>query len=138
MKNTIQVSLIAEDNALKRVPWEYLVWPDVKQGPHARRTVSRVVPLFGGEDHVPRQLSGTSLRVLLVAADIADRDPIPWEDTQATLERIFEERLSTNSIEKQTAIDLIEGATAVAFRRALRRKSYDIIHFIGHGRPDGI
>jgi hypothetical protein len=138
VKNTIRVSLIAEDNALKRVPWEYLVWPDVNQGPHARRTVARVVPLFGGEDHVPRRLSGTSLRVLLVAADISDRDPIPWEDTQATLERIFDERLRTNSIEKQTQIDLIEGATAVAVRRALKRTSYDIIHFIGHGRPDGI
>jgi hypothetical protein len=134
----VEVAISAEDSQLKRVPWEYLVWPDLRLGPHPKRSIARLVPFTNGTRYVPRNLAGGKLKVVLIGADVFAHDPIPWEETTANLVRVFGERLLANQSAQEVQLDLVEGATRKNLAKALKAKSYDIVHFIGHGRPDGI
>jgi hypothetical protein len=132
----IQITLITADNDLKRIPWEYLVWPDVKEGPHAERTLARIVPMATGSRPTPRELKGAPLRVLLIGADVIGLDRIPWDETKARLEDVF--GLRAGNVNARVQLDIVEGATRADVKEAIERQRYDIVHFLGHGRADGI
>jgi hypothetical protein len=134
----IQITLTTADKGLKRVPWEYLVWPDVREGPHANRSLARLVPTSIGGRPAPRPLSARHLRVLLIGADVLGLDRIPWDETKARLEEVFGERLDSSAGASRVRIDMVEGATRTSLKDALQDAHYDIVHFVGHGRPDGI
>jgi hypothetical protein len=133
----IQITLCAADTRLKRVPWEYVVWPDVQEGPHSTRTFARIVPVSNGSARIPRSIKGSVIKILLIGADVLGRDRIPWGETKENLERIIGARVQGPN-EARISIEIVEGATRATVRDALGKEPYDIVHFIGHGRPDGI
>ncbi|WP_197087456.1 CHAT domain-containing protein [Bradyrhizobium sp. LTSP857] len=133
----IQITLCTSDTRLKQVPWEYIVWPDVNEGPHARRTFARSVPVSNGEERKAKSISNSLIAVLVIGADVLGRERIPWNETKENLERIIGARMQGLSTARIT-MELVEGATRKTVRDALEQKPYDIVHFIGHGRPDGI
>ncbi|MGY8666212.1 CHAT domain-containing protein [Bradyrhizobium sp. UFLA05-109] len=136
-RRPIQITLCTADTRLKQVPWEFIVWPDVDEGPHGRRTFARSVPVVNGEPHAPKSISGSPISVLVIGADVLGRERIPWNETKENLERIIGARMQGLNAARIT-LDLVEGATRKSVRSALEQKSYDIVHFIGHGRPDGL
>jgi hypothetical protein len=86
----------------------------------------------------PRELKGRPLKVQLIGADVLGLDPIPWDETKSNLERIFGERLRIGATEARVVMTMLEGATRLSTRRALAGQQYDIVHFIGHGEPNGV
>jgi len=136
-KHRIQITLCTTDTRLKQIPWEYVVWPDVKEGPHVTRTFARSVPVPNGSERAPKSISGSDIKVLLIGADVLGRDRIPWNETKENLERILGARLQGPSAAR-ISLDMVEGGTRESVQKALDSKNYDIVHFIGHGRPDGI
>jgi CHAT domain len=134
----IQVTLNMDDQSLKRVPWEYLLWPGLPYGPHTERTIARIVPLARGSRPEPRKLNGGAINVLLIGADVLGLDPIPWDETKSNLERIFGERLRLGATAARVQMTPLEGATRASLRQALTGQKYDIVHFIGHGQPSGV
>jgi hypothetical protein len=135
-KRRIQITLCTTDTRLKQIPWEYVVWPDVEEGPHVTRTFARCVPVPNGSERTPKSISGSDIKVLLIGADVLGRDRIPWNETKENLERILGERLGASAA--RISLKMVEGATQKSVEEALDGKNYDIVHFIGHGRPDGI
>lgn len=133
----IQITLCTADTQLKQVPWEFVVWPDVNEGPHPKRTFARSVPVANGSERTPRSIGGSQIAVLVIGADVLGRERIPWNETKENLERIIGARMEGPAATRIT-MDLVEGATKKSVRQALEAKHYDIVHFIGHGRPDGI
>ncbi len=137
-QETIEVTVAAGDHNTRRVPWEYVVWPDKKHAPLADRSVARVVSVNNVARHQPRPLKSAKLKVLLIGADVVGGDPIPWDETKALLDLVFGKRI--NDPDNPLAVDLtiVEGATREQFNNAVLKRPYDIIHFIGHGQADGL
>lgn len=134
----VQVTLNMDDQTLKRVPWEYLLWPGLPYGPQTERTIARIVPIARGSRPMSRKLNGGALNVLLIGADVLGLEPIPWVETRSNLERIFGERLRVGATATRVHMTLLEGATRASLRQALAGQTYDIVHFIGHGEANGI
>ena len=137
-QETIEVTVAAGDKDTKRVPWEYVVWPDVNQAPHAGRSVARIVSVNNIIRHQPRPLKSAKLKVLLIGADVVSGDPIPWEETEAVLTTIFGERIKDPDNPTAVELTIAQGATREQFSEAVLKRAYDIIHFIGHGQSDGL
>lgn len=136
-QRNIQITLCTSDTRLKRVPWEFIVWPDVNEGPHAKRTFARSVPVANGAERKPKPIGNSQIAVLVIGADVLGRERIPWTETKENLERIIGERIQGPGAARIT-MNLVEGATKRMVRDALEERPYDIVHFIGHGRPDGL
>jgi hypothetical protein len=134
----VQITLNMDDQTLKRVPWEYLLWPGLPYGPQLDRTIARIVPMARGSRPEQRKLNGGPLKVLLIGADVLGLDPIPWDETKSNLERIFGERLRVGATAARVQMTLLEGATRASLRQALTGQKYDIVHFIGHGEANGV
>lgn len=137
-QETIEVTVAAGDSDTKRVPWEYIVWPDVKQAPHAGRSVARIVSVSNIARHQPRPLKSAKLKVLLIGADVLGGDPIPWDETKANLELIFGKRIKDPDNPLAVDLTIVEGTTRDQFSEAVLARAYDIIHFIGHGQSNGL
>jgi CHAT domain len=135
--SAIALTISSIDPKLKSVPWEYLVWPDLKLGPHPARSVVRLVPNSARVEYAMRQLRDGKLRVVLIGADVYGHEPIPWDEVKANLERVFG-RLLTKSLVQSVQFDLVEGASRTSIMDQLSNKHYDVVHFVGHGRPDGL
>jgi CHAT domain len=134
----VQVTLNMDDQNLKRVPWEYLLWPGLPYGPQVDRTIARIVPMARGSRPAPRKLDGGPLNVLLIGADVFGLAPIPWDETKSNLERIFGERLRVGASAARVKMELLEATTRTSLRQALTGQKYDIVHFIGHGEANGV
>lgn len=134
----VQVTLNMHGQVLKRVPWEYLLWPGLPYGPQIERSIARIVPMAKGSRPEPRKLNGGALNMLLIGADVLGLAPIPWDETKSNLERIFGERLRVGATATRLQMTMLEGATRASLRHALTGKKYDIVHFIGHGEANGI
>jgi hypothetical protein len=94
--------------------------------------------VYNGTARAPKSLKNSNVNILLIGADVLGLDRIPWSETKENLERIIGERVGTGATAARISIDIVEGATRASVNKALDEKPYDIVHFIGHGRPDGI
>jgi hypothetical protein len=134
----IQVAISPAGVPLKNVPWEFLVWPDFLQCPHPKRSIARVVPFVQSGGPVTRNLGTRALKVVVIGADVYDVDPITWPEVKDQLERVLGERLRAKIGANKVDVTFVEAADKNTLTAVLAGKSYDIIHFIGHGAPQGI
>jgi hypothetical protein len=116
------------------IPWEYLQEPNHKPGPRHERSVVRIVPTVGVETPPPKLLTSQSskVKVLFVAAEPRDQNPVSWPNVRDSIERTF--RLS---MPEQFDLKVIPGVSAKAFTSETGFGGYDIVHFSGHGEVIG-
>lgn len=134
----VEITIAADTPESKKVPWEYILWPDVQQAPHNGRSIARVVAVANAAPHSPRKSKASKIKVLLIGADIIGGVPIPWDETKATLEKIFGERTAAQGVKAAVDFTMVEGATKQGFFDAVEAQAFDVIHFIGHGQADGL
>jgi len=115
---------------VQALPWEYMREPGTIPGPNSLRSVVRVVPTIGVEPPVPLAAIA-KIRLLYVFADPIDQEEVDWEEIKSRIEREFAAR-SPELLE----MDVIEGASPQMLFDALAKKSYDVLHFAGHGQVD--
>lgn len=134
----VEITIAADTPDSKKVPWEYILWPDVKQAPHPARSIARVVAVANAAPHTPSKRKASKIKVLLIGADIIDGVAIPWDETKAILERIFGLRTSAIVGRAEVEFTMVEGVTKQGFFDAVEAQAFDVIHFIGHGQADGL
>jgi hypothetical protein len=131
----VEISLSIEDGDLKRIPWEYVVWPDLKISAHKARSITRIVSFLRHETWTPAKLAGSPLNILVCGADLNSMAPIPWDETVEELKGAFAKRLPDP---KKWQFDFVEAVDPVILSNALQSKAYHIVHFLGHGEANGI
>lgn len=132
----IQIGICVDDPLLKTVPWEFIHWPDLDTAPHPHRCVARLVPGTDVKPLPPLKLSSGG-RVLLAVAAPTNHPDVDWIETEAEMKRIF--AANTNAADlKSMSFELVEAATADTLRKAVQKFDPHVVHFIGHGRPDGL
>ncbi|WP_380784851.1 CHAT domain-containing protein [Sphingomonas sp. R86521] len=132
----IQLGICVDDPLLKTVPWEFMFWPDLQTAPHPHRCVARLVPGTDIKPLPPLKLTSGG-RVLLAVAAPTNQPNVDWIETEADMKRIFAANTNDTDL-KSIDFRLVEAATADALRKAVQNFDPHIVHFIGHGRPDGL
>lgn len=123
----VRIEILSDHSDFQALPWEYMLHPDDTPGPNSRRTIVRIVPTIGISPPSPINI-GEKIRILYVYAEPVDQDAVDWLDIKDTLEGEFNSRLPGNF-----EIDVVEGADRKSLFEAIERKSYDFMHFAGHG-----
>jgi hypothetical protein len=125
------VELFVEDQELASWPWEYLYDPDrngfMCQGltPISRGTFT--INPVAASDPVEKKLA------LLVAVTVPPKDPQTTPEQEvAWIREVFQTWLANDSIE----LNVLDQITPIKLARELDEKSYDILHFYGHGGFD--
>lgn len=134
----LQIGLCCTDPKLNRIPWEFLVWPTGGRPPNPIRTIARVVPVADGTASTPVDIARRALQVCLLVADPTDMDRVPWDELRESLNTTFAQYLDQKDLLSTVELDIVEGATLTSARIAIERKPYDVIHFLGHGDPEGL
>lgn len=133
---SVQLSLCACDAGLKSIPWEFVVWPDLNSAPHDKRSICRLV-----EGTPTRALPSLKLdagiRIMLVVSQPTDQPAVEWIETQKTLNAQIAVYMPTLGGEKMK-FKVCEASAAGAVRDEVQAFDPHIVHFIGHGRPDGL
>lgn len=132
----IQFGICVDDPSLKIVPWEFIHWPDLDAGPHPHRCVARLVPGTDVKPLPPLRLNSGG-RVLLAVAAPTNQPEVDWIETEAEMKRIFAANTNVADL-KSMDFELVEAATADSLRKAVQKFDPHVVHFIGHGRPDGL
>jgi len=127
-KDDVRLNIICNRSDIQNLPWEYLQEPKKKRGPQRGRSVIRVVPTIGQDLPQPLRL-GTEVRVLFASAAPTDQGAVDWEDVRDAVQRAFDANMPDG-----VTLNLIDGATPRALRRAVAEEEFDIFHFSGHGR----
>jgi hypothetical protein len=128
-----RIYLLSDQPRILRLPWEYLSFPQCAPGhPANERSVVRIVPTRGREAPAPKRL-GETIHVLFVSAAPQDQNEVDFAAVRAAIERAYAPDADLAARLKITAVD---GATRAAFRREIESRSFDILHFSGHGRVD--
>lgn len=124
-----RIHILSDQARIQRLPWEYLAFPGSAPGPVLERSVVRIVPTRGREAPAAKELTGT-IRVLFVSAAPKDQNEVDFAAVRGAIERTFQAQAPSCEIEA------VDGTTRSALRKAVTEKSYDILHFSGHGRVD--
>jgi hypothetical protein len=134
----LQLGVCCVDPDLKRIPWEYVVWPGDKRAPSGNKSIARIVPVADSADgsDIPRR--DRKLRVALIVASPAEMASLPWEQLELELKRTFETYLTLKEAANQIELVTIGNVTRGALFERLRREHFDIIHFIGHAESNGL
>jgi hypothetical protein len=116
---------------LVNLPWEYLYNPNLNRF----LALSVNTPLVRYLE-LPEQIKPLPveppLRALVMIASPKDYPPLDVEHEWSNLKQALSGLESRGAL----VVDRLEGATALALQRALRRQDYHIFHFIGHGGFD--
>lgn len=124
----IRIHIHSNHAELQSLPWEYFQQPDTPPGPNTSRSVVRVVPTIGVELPAPIKF-GKKVRILFVYADPIDQGAVGWKDIKASIESEFNARMKDLLI-----LEVVEGATRESLLDAINGGTYDVFHFVGHGR----
>jgi hypothetical protein len=126
-RQQMSVTIFSDRPEVQDIPWEYLQEPGSSGGP-GERAVVRLLSTIGLGAPAPVK-AAAGVRILLVSADPVMQTGVSWPDIQASLERIFQAKV-TNPLD----LTIVEGASLATISKALRGpKSYDVFHFSGHG-----
>ena len=123
----VRIEIISDHSDFQALPWEYMLHPDDTPGPNSKRTIVRIVPTIGISPPSPIILK-EKISILYVYAEPIDQDAVDWLEIKDTLEGEFNARLPGNF-----EIDIVEGADRNSLFEALEKRSYDFMHFTGHG-----
>lgn len=123
----ISLQIMSDRTEVREIPWEYLVTPDRQPSPHRERSIIRVHPTCGIDSPAPKKF-GKKVRVLFVSSDPVDQQGVTWAEVAATINRTFVAQMPD-----EVSIKVIEGATRKNLLDAIRKESFDVFHFIGHG-----
>lgn len=127
-----RVTLCADGGALKTIPWEFVRWPDVGVAPHLQRTLARLTPVNDDTLIAPVALKDEPLVVLLAVSDPTNLAQVDWQETKAKMDEVFADS------KKNVALELVEAASAAAVASEVKRLNPHVVHFIGHGQPNGL
>ncbi|AQS92439.1 hypothetical protein A0U94_14825 (plasmid) [Gluconobacter albidus] len=133
---SVQLSLCACDPELKAIPWEFVVWPDLKSAPHDKRSICRLVEGTTTKA-LPALKLDAGIRIMLVVSQPTDQPAVEWIETQKTLSAQIEVYTPAVVGEKMT-FKVCEASAAAAVREEVQAFDPHIVHFIGHGRPEGL
>lgn len=126
-----RIHILSNQARIRSLPWEYLGFPQRAPGhPVRERSIVRIVPTRGREAPEPKKL-GDSMRVLFVSAAPRDQNEVDFEAVRGALERTFQ-----GLMPDRFTLEAVDGATPASLRKAVAEKSFDILHFSGHGRVD--
>lgn len=126
-----RILILSNQARIQSLPWEYLRFPQRPPGHAVReRSVVRIVPTRGRRAPEPKKL-GEEVRVLFVSAAPRDQNEVDFESVRGAIQRAFQAYMP-----ERFTLEVIDGATRSALRKAVAEKSFDILHFSGHGRVD--
>src|SRR5687767_2871653 len=127
----LRIRLRLGDPSVVDLPWEFLY----------NRSVNRFIalsvhtPLVRYMD-LPERIQPIAvkppIRVLVIVSSPSDFPPLDVEAEWARLKESLADRVAAG----QLAIERLEAASLEALHRPLRRQTYPIFHFIGHGEFD--
>lgn len=131
----VELAICAKDPILKSIPWEFLLWPDVRCAPHRARTVCRLVEATQYRPLEALSL-GAGIRVLLVVSSPTDQSAVEWVET----ERMLQAQIGTYTPQSDAKMtfELCEASAPNQVRAEVQRIDPHIVHFIGHGAPDSL
>ncbi len=133
----VRIHILSNRPDLQALPWEYFQEPGRAAGPQVDRSVVRIVPTVGTPTPEPVSLRG-KVRVLFVSADPPGLAPVGWPAVKEMIERTFHQFVVANMPQGiEFDFEAIEGANRMLLRTALQQKSYDVLHFSGHGEVNG-
>jgi len=133
---SVQLSLCACDAQLKAIPWEFVVWPDLKTAPHEKRSICRLVEGTTTKALPPLKLS-SGIRIILVVSQPTDQPAVEWIETQKILDTQIAAYMPTVGAKKMQFL-LCEASSPDTVRSEVRAFDPHIVHFIGHGQPNGL
>lgn len=135
---TLTVAICTDDPELKRIPWEYMTWPNGKFSPRRERSVVRITQVAGAIETEPVKLVGRPMSVALIVANPRNLNSVPWQDLKEQLKVVFQAKVDATGAPDKLEIDIVQGASRVSVKEALKAKNYDVIHFVGHGEKTGL
>lgn len=130
----VRIQLLAAHPKLAELPWEMLCEPGALPGPSRLRSIARIVSAQGHLAPPPAPLPGT-IHVLFAAASPNDQFPVDSESARRALEYAFRLQLPG-----EVRLTVLPSTSRQAFRQALARHHFDVLHFSGHGdvAPGGV
>lgn len=134
----LRLGVCCVDADLKRIPWEYVVWPGDRKAPSGNKSIARIVPVADGTDGSETARRRSKLRVALFVASPAEMSRVPWEDLQRGLEQTFQSYLKLKKAANRVELVTMGDVTRADVYERLRQERFDIIHFIGHAEPNGL
>lgn len=127
----LRLKLRIQPPELTSLPWEFLY--DSSQGEYlclsSETPLVRYVDLHRSVEQLP---VSPPLRILGMVASPLDLDPLDVEDEK----RLVEEAVKDLRADGLVELTWLEGQTWRDLQRAMRRGSWHIFHFIGHGDFD--
>lgn len=128
-----RINILSNHPRLLRLPWEYLAFPQCAPGhPSNERSVVRIVATRGRTAPPPKKLDQT-VRVLFVSAAPQDQNEVDFPAVRAAIERAY---TPSGRIGARIAITAVDGATRASLCQEIADRTFDILHFSGHGRVD--
>jgi hypothetical protein len=124
----IRMQIYSDHPDIQAFPWEYIQPPGSPPGPDAFRSIVRVVPTIGLKLPPPLKLTKKRLQLVFIYSEPIDQDAVEWPDIKESIEREFKSRLPQNF-----SLTVVEAANRDKLFAALDGKSFDILHFVGHG-----
>lgn len=131
-----QISLCACDAGLKAIPWEFLVWPDLKTAPHEKRSICRLVEGTTTKAPTPLKLSA-GIRIMLVVSQPVDQPTVEWIETRKTLQTQIAAYTPVVG-DKEMQFKYCEASEPVLVRKEVQAFDPHIVHFIGHGQANAL
>jgi hypothetical protein len=136
--DSMQVGVCCTDPGLKRIPWEYLVWPGERRAPSTNKSIARIVPVADGAEAKAVALGGRKLRVALIVAEPSEMAAVPWEQLERDLRQTFDAYFAARGVDSQVEMVLFGDVTRRELNIQLGQQPFDVIHFIGHGKANGL
>lgn len=134
--SAVQLSLCACDPVLKSIPWEFMLWPDLNAAPHDKRSLCRLVE--GTQTKaLPALKLDAGIRVMLVVSQPTDQPAVEWIETRRTLETQITAFAPAIGAAKMQFL-LCEASEPGEVRKSVQAYDPHIVHFIGHGQPNGL
>ncbi len=134
--SAVQLSLCVSDPALKGIPWEFLMWPDLNAAPHRARSVCRLVTATHSRPLPNLNLDG-GVRIMLVVSQPTDQAEVEWVETSKSLETLI--AATTPEVgAKEMQFKICEAADTASVTAAVQNFDPHVVHFIGHGAPDAL
>ncbi len=127
--NTIRLKLVlTSDTAiLSRLPWEYLYDGKVFL------CKSRNIQIIRQPERVSADVPASSvapLRILVLITSPDDQAALNIDDELARIQ----DALATAIVDSKVELDVLSEVTTFSLRRALRRKFYHVLYFIGYAK----
>lgn len=128
-RNGVRLRIVCEPSELASLPWEFLY--DETTNTFLTNDTQTVVSRYLDVPQIKRPLGANSspLKILLVISSPADLLQLDVAGEEALIREALAAQISTGQIE----LDVLREATIPNLTQQLRKKSYNVFHFIGHG-----